>query len=425
MTADDAPKPCPMPSAHRRLMECHAQWHLLHEAYFDPHGFRLNLNALLQNLRNVTWLIQKQKSELPGFDDWYPRFTDSAGKDPLMRWSVRSRNRITKEADLELLSHMRIVWHQDWLQRVIGTSSEYPPRLSIREVVTDIMRRYRPPFGTMTVQRRWVDKELPDWELLDATGAVYSRLEALLAEGHSAAGVTLCDLESHIQECVTASLSRSGARALCMFTAKDDLEAHFDLVSGAEIEQLSSVFERDDELAAESAERYGGQLQLPLGDAIESVPGYLNVARTLMESDGDHGTFAFLFRGALRVGLTHLVFDSQSAKMLAFEKLASQAKARDADGVLVVSEAWFAVPTKREKDLGTFFFPARDRLDRRESLVVQAVTRDGRVASQACIVTREADGRTVCSEPSDVECDMPNTFMPIIRMWKELDSMGS
>ncbi|MFJ2781268.1 hypothetical protein [Kitasatospora sp. NPDC087315] len=74
MTSDDAAQPCPMPNAHRRLMDCHAQWHRLHEVYFDPHEFRLTMNSLVQNLRNVTWLLQKQKAQLVGFDEWYPRF---------------------------------------------------------------------------------------------------------------------------------------------------------------------------------------------------------------------------------------------------------------------------------------------------------------------------------------------------------------
>ncbi|MEU1630834.1 hypothetical protein ABZ746_37445 [Streptomyces sp. NPDC020096] len=104
----------------------YAHWHP-HEEYFDPHGFRIMLNALVPNLRNVTWLLQKQKAQLVGFDEWYPRFQQESGSSEIMRWIVKSRNRITKEADLELLSELQIVWQQDWLQRVLGTSSKFRP----------------------------------------------------------------------------------------------------------------------------------------------------------------------------------------------------------------------------------------------------------------------------------------------------------
>lgn len=104
MTGEKIAQQCPMPGAHRRLMDCHVQWHRLHEDYFDPHGFRIMLNALVPNLRNVTWLLQKQKKDLAGFDQWYPRFQQQSGNSEIMRWVVKSRNRITKEADLELHS---------------------------------------------------------------------------------------------------------------------------------------------------------------------------------------------------------------------------------------------------------------------------------------------------------------------------------
>ncbi|MEV7776816.1 hypothetical protein [Kitasatospora sp. NPDC088351] len=422
MTSDDAAQPCPMPNAHRRLMDCHAQWHRLHEVYFDPHEFRLTMNSLVQNLRNVTWLLQKQKAQLVGFDEWYPRFQQSSGSNEIMRWIVKSRNRITKEADLELLSELQVVWHQDWLQRVIGTSSKYPPRMSIREITDDVMRRYRPPFGTMTVRRRWVDKALPAWELLDATSEAYTRLEELLAEGHSVAGVPVCDLEAHDRECVTSSLQVSGTRPHCMLDAKDDLEAHFDLVEGVEIESTSLVIERDEELIAKSVERYGSRAKIPTNGPIDAVPEFMANAQRLMEMDGEHGTFVFLYRGDALIKMGGLIFYNQNSKILAFEKLASQVKAMNADGVLVIAESWFALPTKREEELGTVFFPARDRLDRMEALTVYAATRNGKTAGQISLVTRDASGRAICAEPADMDDAVVNTLAPILRIWAEMDA---
>ncbi|GAA1963942.1 hypothetical protein [Kitasatospora viridis] len=422
MTSDDAAQPCPMPNAHRRLMDCHAQWHRLHEVYFDPHEFRLTLNSLVPNLRNVTWLLQKQKAQLAGFEEWYPRFQQNSGSSEIMRWVVKSRNRITKEADLELLSELQVIWHQDWLKRTIGTSSKYPPRMSIREIVSEVMRIYRPPFGTMTVKRRWVDRALPTWELLDATSEAYSRLEGLLAEGHSVAGVPVCDLEAHDRECVTSALRASGTRLRCMLDAKDDLEANFDLVDGVEIESTSLTIERDEDLLAESVERYGGRLILPAGDPISAVPGFMASARLLMEKDGQHATFTFLYRGDALLHMGGLIFDSQSSKILAFEKLASEMKAANADGILVIAESWFALPTERERELETIFFPARDRLDRKEALTVYAATRDGRTAGMISMVMRDDAGRAICAEPVEMDDPVANTLAPILRMWAEMDS---
>ena len=67
---------CPLPNAHRRLSECHRLWHHAAETYDDPEGFRTQLNALLQALRNVTFVLQKEKRSIPEFDAWYEPLRD-------------------------------------------------------------------------------------------------------------------------------------------------------------------------------------------------------------------------------------------------------------------------------------------------------------------------------------------------------------
>jgi hypothetical protein len=419
MTGEEIAQECPMPSAHRRLMDGHAQWHRLHENYFDPHGFRIMLNALVPNLRNVTWLLQKQKKELAGFDQWYPRFQQQSGNSEIMRWVVKSRNRITKEADLELHSELQIVWQQNWLQRVLGASAKFPPRMSVREILDDVVRRYRPPGGTVTVRRRWVDAALPEWELLDATGEAYAQLAALLAEGHRAAGVQVCDLSAREEECVTAHLSSSGTRPHCMLVAKDDLEAHFDVLKGVQIESYNLTIERDKDGTRLATERYGQQPEPHPGDPIASVPWHMANARRLMEKDGFHTMFVFLYRGETMVQFGHLDFDSQGTKILSFEKLANQVNALKADGVVVTSESWFAKPTRTEQKLGTVLIPPRDRLDRLEALTVYAATRDGRRAGQMSLVTRGPARQTTCSDPQDAEYAVEHTLAPVLRMWEE------
>ena len=96
-------------------MDCHDHWHAALDKYMEPDGFRLELNALIQNLRNVTWLLQKQKAHLPGFSDWYPKWQAAVKPNPVMGWIVKARNRIVKEADLELLSTARLTMTFDWM----------------------------------------------------------------------------------------------------------------------------------------------------------------------------------------------------------------------------------------------------------------------------------------------------------------------
>src|SRR5437867_12907835 len=90
--------------AHRRLTAAHRLWHQAESSYPDPDGFCTNLNACIQALRSVTWVLQKGKRQIPQFGDWYARWQERLRADPIMRWLVDARNRIEKEGDLETRS---------------------------------------------------------------------------------------------------------------------------------------------------------------------------------------------------------------------------------------------------------------------------------------------------------------------------------
>ncbi|WP_413800929.1 hypothetical protein [Streptomyces iranensis] len=395
---------------------------MLHDSYLDPDGFRLNLNALVPNLRNVTWLLQKQKAVIPDFATWYPEFQEACKKSEIMGWVVKSRNRITKESDLELLSSCQVIWTRNWLQRVEGTAT-FPPRMSTSEIVHALRHSKTPPVGLITVRRKWVDKALPSWELLAATAEAYSWIGQILWRAHKAFGVDRCDLADRSVECVTSALRSTLTRLPCMDLAQSELQAHFTM-SGGVVKEEVEAFDPDPAKLEAAGERYG-ELKFPTSGPIENVPGFMAMARTMMEKDGHHATIAFLYNGERGVATRGLQFDDQNAKMLAFERLADLVESTRADGIVIISESWLAAPTERERQLKTIFFPARDRLDRAEGLTVYAATRDGRQVELLSMIERGPNGEASCGEP--VEVTLPagaNTFTPIRRKWDDMEKRG-
>lgn len=417
----DAVQPCPVADAHRRLMDCHAQWHTLHGSYLDPDEFRLNLNSLVPNLRNVTWLLQKQKAVIPDFANWYPEFQDACKKSEIMGWVVKSRNRITKEADLELLSSCQVIWAKNWLERLEGVAT-FPPRMSTPEIVHSLRHSNTPPVGLITVRRRWVDKALPSWELLAATAEAYSWLSQILWKAHEAFGVDRCDLADRSVECVTSALCGTLTRLPCMDLAQSELQAHFTMPGGVVNEQIER-FDPNPTILNAAGERYG-ELEFPRSGPIESVPGFMKMARTMMERDGYHHTIAFLYIGERGVATRGMQFEDQNTKMLAFESLADLVESTRADGIVIISESWFATQTEKEKELDTFFFPARDRLDRTEGLTVHAETRDGRQMELVSMVERGPNGEAICGEPADLTVIGANNIAPIRRKWDDMQKRG-
>lgn len=414
---------CPMPQAHKRLMDCHVQWHAMQETYFDPDGFRLALNSFLQTHRSVTSLLLKHKNNLSGFQEWFTTYSDTTAHLQVMRWAKKSRNRIVHESDLELKSSCRVTWIGDWYTRS-ERKGTFPPRMSVREIIAAIRAsRGLPPFGTITVARRWIDKELESWELLDAAAAVYMHLNELLRIGHQASNVETCNLQGTYVECVSDSLPLGAGHLSCMHFAQSELTSHFSTPDGGVLSDVSEEFEIDEAKAKEAFESYQCP-EFPEGDAIARVPGMMAVARRLMEKDGSHGTYAFLFSGETLVKIRAMEFDSQRAKRLSFEGLARLVESSRADGLLVIGEMWTGVQTELEKKLNTVLIPARDRVDKEEGLAVYAVTRDGRQTEQVCVVERGPDGATSCGEPVESGGGVMNTMIPIRNRWKEMEFRG-
>ncbi len=300
-------------------MDCHEHWHAAADNYMSPDGFRMNLNALIQGLRNVTFLLQKQRQSLPDFEDWYKAWTQSASEDPVMRWSVNSRNRIVKESDLELLSTAKVRLSLDWLHEREDTW-EMPARFDTRNILMRLMSNgsLLPPMGTLTIERRWIDKNLPEWELLDATAHVYDRLTKLLATAHERMAVPKCGLPDQARECVTADLRQEPSA--CMSFRDASRLFHIDLPSRTEFTEKYHIIEYDKDLAEHGHERYG-PMSSATGTAVEIVPNALEIAKRMLSADKDLMTVAWIVRNQKVVDIYPVMFPNRASKRLMMHRL--------------------------------------------------------------------------------------------------------
>lgn len=85
---------CNVVQSHKRILEAHRLWHQAFNCYFDPEGFRTNINATIQALRNVTFALQNEKHKIPDFGTWYAEWQTRLKDDPMMRWLCDARTEI-------------------------------------------------------------------------------------------------------------------------------------------------------------------------------------------------------------------------------------------------------------------------------------------------------------------------------------------
>lgn len=156
--------------------------------YFDPDLFRLNTNQFLTTARTVTFLIQKEKEAIPGFQSWYQEHVTGAwAGDPVMTWAKDSRNHIEKEGDLDLSSELAVtlIFSYDETQDITVKCERTEV---LRAGLLRLMRFAEKwlPTGVadgavLRIQRRWVANSLQTHELLQALAYVYERLRVAAA----------------------------------------------------------------------------------------------------------------------------------------------------------------------------------------------------------------------------------------------------
>ena len=162
---------CPLQSVHSRLEEAHIHWHHALDSYSDPGEFRTHLNACIQALRNVTFVLQKQKSRIPDFEAWYGAWQDRMRRDPVLRWVVEARNTIVKQGDLETNSVARVAVVASYLEQPQIELTVNPLQSNL-EIAAGCAASISLPEDVLKgalvrVERRWVSDDLPDNEILD------------------------------------------------------------------------------------------------------------------------------------------------------------------------------------------------------------------------------------------------------------------
>ena len=187
-------KMCPTPMAHARINEAHRLWHQTSDNYDDPDGFRGNLNACIQALRSVTFVLQKEKSRIHDFAIWYTGWQNRLKADTILNWLVDARNVIVKEGDLETRSRIRVAVLYNYLESPafeMNVEPLTPTKVIATQIRSQAISKKMIKNGLLRVERKWISINLPNTELLEALAHSYGVLSSLINDAHIFTGVAL------------------------------------------------------------------------------------------------------------------------------------------------------------------------------------------------------------------------------------------
>jgi hypothetical protein len=385
---------CPLIDVDRRLQDAHRLWHQAEAAYFEPEEFRLFAQNTVQTLRTVTWVLQARKRLFPNFDAWYVPWQDRLRADPLMKWLHDARTKIEKIGDLEMHSRIRAELLFSHLASEVPRM-EVPAELFrgpaelLRTIPKPALEGHVLKHGTLRIQRRWVENNLPDHELLDALAISYGRIAELVHDGHSQLGLpspVVADDETN----EPIELASIGWRMPCMIAHEARREILLALADGAVVSVATKTIKIDDDATKKLATKFDPSIYAALGKPYATIDdlsdGYFEMVRKVFERDGYHIPLLYLFRGTTFLKFMPYEIQDQSQKYIVMRALANEALRCGADAAVSVNEAWIA----RANELGPYQFAA-ELPTRREALTMMVCRKAGNALHYQAMISRKDD----------------------------------
>jgi hypothetical protein len=413
---------CPIPTTHRRLNDSHRLWHQTLDVYDDPDAFRANLNSAVQAFRSVTNMLQKEKRQVPGFAEWYEAWREKMKADPVLLWVDAARTRVFHKGDLEVHSTAQIRIRDEWAPASVLATDEVSPFDSTESIaralaagfIEGFVETYHaepPEFLILEVERRWVDRELPEWELLDALAYAYGVIATIVREAHERAGARFEPSDMTHGETRLIQVPYLGGRLPCMVAATEERTATVKLRTGEIVRRTYKPLPSID--SEEAAERYRlrGIEKAASSDPFDMAPVYMEIARRALLVDGEVIPVTFLFGPNGREQIAHPAGD-RAEKFLVWDFIARRVEASGATAVVSVGEAWlYRVP---ENELEAMIMRPR----REEGLGVTAATQDGRYRMWSMRFRRSPAGRMLPEPITVTDLEEPPNFMrAVIDVW--------
>lgn len=103
--------------------------------YHDPHAFRYNLNAFIQALRNITFMLQSEEKKPEKFDAWYRDKQEAMRANQLLRRFVDARNMVVKKQMLATASFARLGLFRDRKFK-LGVGGDVDPFVDSRDYLS-------------------------------------------------------------------------------------------------------------------------------------------------------------------------------------------------------------------------------------------------------------------------------------------------
>lgn len=412
---------CPIPNTHKRLLEIHRLWHQTLVNYFEPEGFRVNLNATIQSIRNLTFALQNEKKVFNNFDEWYGKWQEKMKNDKVMKWLNKSRVTIVHMEDLKTKSLARVtIYHYfEVFKADIGIPIDLPYEmiaiyLKDNKYIKDyhIKNDY-----VLKVERKWVVDTLPDKELLNALSYCYGFLNKLVIDAHNELNCDIneCDIKDELHQHKVKVLS-SGILS-CMESANEIRTSKISLRTLENIRLKQKTVKKDEDIIEEAVDRYNLN-DIDFDDKDEDIISHakkiIELSKNVLKKDKFHMPMLLLRipdKGMVPYGSS--IPEDRSDKYIFMEEIAKIVNKLNVDGIISIFESWLS------SDLESFSkgIPIENHKNKKECIHVSVVTKNGIRENYITPFKRNKNGEIIFDQTTKSEGDVLNFMKPIFKVW--------
>ncbi len=163
--------------------------------YHEPEPLRWNLNAFLQALRSVTFVMRKEFTDFGIKDDWYNKEQEWMRADRLLKAFDDGRDAVVHRGMLEQSSNAKVgVFRGRALKLVISVpvSPDIPSEQLLERAKATLGlfldQEHSEPGEQYGVRREWFVKTLSDEEIVSACDKAWSRIGRVFSKAHEQVG---------------------------------------------------------------------------------------------------------------------------------------------------------------------------------------------------------------------------------------------
>lgn len=399
---------CPIPQTHSRLLEAHIHWHDVVENYHNPAMFNMYLNTCIQSLRNITFIMQSEKKNIPNFDEWYQRKQAEMRLDIYMKWLNDARTEVVKRGDLEKES-VALVSFRNWLDYPLGEMS-IPPCIPVEDCAALIGGTFKElPKGmgdvVLCVERRWVISELPEYDVVEILARGFGYLNRLIMDAHFQCGINITNNKLDVY-----------GRPKCMASFKNERFAHYSITNNAVI-RVEFEPSKDPMVPISKVIEHYGKENIPInndnsGDIYRHAESMMEMGKVILKKDKQHGGIVFIYVPDAPIVVCQCNPPDRDTKYIMYREIASIVEQKGASGVIFISEVWLLDMDEYD---GSRISESEHR---KEGLAVHVLTKNGPFREYMTPFSRDENGEIVIGETRVSEDGTTYFIKPIYDVWK-------